>query len=302
MASGNPHLERWSNGAVTSLDDSGGISASDTLMNVLDESDFPTDGDFHVTISGNEIVYVTKLTGSLWTIERGKEGTTAVSHPGSAPVALYLTSGSIDQAFQDGFALPDYPLNRILDEGVTTVHSDFTWFNQGTATSAEADDGGILLTCPSEALYQIRGKHIDPPSTPWTLTTYCMLGPGMKDWDGTDGSMMGPVMYDSGTGEFYILALRGDRIALMKFDDPTTYNSDVDSYINNNRHAMWLQVEDDGTDIKGSVSVDGYVWEECFNEGRTTFLSSGPDKIGFAVASGNGTAGMHFYVKSWIAE
>lgn len=301
MATGDPRLERWSNGGESTLN--GAISDSATSLTVNSASPFPSSPDFRLVID-SEIVLVTAVSGSTFTIERAQEGTSAAAHSSSATVSLYLTAGSMDQAFKDGFASADYPLNRTLNQGADIAHSGFTWLNQGSATSVTADDGGILVTCPSEAADQIRGKHISAPSAPWVLTTFCMLGPGMKDYTGSagDGSYMGPMLRESSTGKLYMLVLRGDRIALWKMTNVTTFSAEVDSYINNNRHAMWLKIEDDNTDIKAHVSVDGYVWEECFNEGRTTFMSGGPDQVGFGVSSGNGTAGMHFYFKSWILE
>lgn len=301
MATGNPRLERWSNDGESTLN--GAISDSVTSITINSAASFPTSPDFHITI-GDEILLVTAVSGSTFTVERGADDTTAAAHDDNDVVALLLTAGSVDQAVKDGFSEFDYPMNRILEQGTTRVHSDFTWLNQGSATSADADDGGILITCPSEAADQVRGKYVSAPSTPWTLTTFCMLGPGMKDYTGTagDGSYMGPMLRESSSGKLYMFVLRGDRIALWRMSNVTTFSAEVDSYINNNRHSMWLQIEDDGTDIKAHVSVDGYVWDECFNEGRTSFMSGGPDQVGFGVSSGNGTSGAHFYVKSWILE
>lgn len=300
MATGYPRLTRWSNGGVTTL--AAAITTAGQLtMQVSSAAPFPADSDFTLTLGDTEIVLVTTISGTTFTIERGQENTTAVTHLSGASVKLYNTAGSTDKAFQDGFALPDYPLNRVLEQGVTRTEADFTWINKGTATSQTADDGGILMTSPSEASNQVRLKIRSAPVTPYKITSFCMLGPGMQDYTGADGTWMGPTLRD-GTGKLYVLALRGDRIILFKLNSPTSFNGPVDSYINNNRHAAWLQVEDDGTDIKGHVSIDGYVWEECFNEGRTTFMAGGPTDVGFSVNSGGSNAGAHYYFKSWILE
>lgn len=297
---GAPRLERWSNDGTTTINDAGGISAGDTSVTVTSVTSFPSNPDFRLKIE-NEIVLVTAISGNTLTIVRAQDGTSAAAHADSTAVNLYLTAGSVDQAWQDGFAEPDYPLNRILDQGVTRIHSDFTWVNQGTATSATADDGGILMTCPSEASNNVRLKVRSAPGTPYTITTFCMLGPGFADF-GTDGSWMGPCLRENSTGKLYVLAIRGDRIALWRFTNETTFSAQVDTHILNNRHAVWLQLQDDGTNIRAFVSVDGYVWEECFNEGRTSHMAGGPDEVGFAINSGGGDAGAHFYFKSWILE
>jgi len=298
MATGLPRRERWANGGVTTLN--GGITDSATSLVVTSASSFPSSPDFRITID-DEVLLVTAISGTTFTVERGKEGTTAAAHSDTTAVDHFLTTGSADQAFQDGFTLPDYPYNRLLDaSGNTLTASSFTWFNQGTATAADADDGGIILTMPNETGRQIRGKWFTAPSAPWMLTAYVMLGPGFKMWDGTNGTTIGLTAEESSTGELYYLKLRNDRLVLEQMGSYTSYTADVDSYIENGHHEFWLRLQDDNTDIRAHVSRNGYDWVECFNEGRTTHLATGANRLGFGCESDGAVAGAHFYIKSWI--
>lgn len=300
MATGPPRIQRWKNGGVSTLA-AAITSAGQTTIQITDPSAFPATPDFTLVIGDVEIVDVIGISGSTFTVDRGQENTTPVLHGNGTVIALYNTGGGQDRAFQDAMGLPDYPFNRVLEGGVTRTEADFTWINKGTADSFTADDGGIRMTSPSEASNQVRLKQRAAPVTPYKVTVFAMLGPGFQDFNGSDGTWMGPCFRD-GTGKLYVLALRGDRIALFKLDSPTTFNSQVDSQINNNRHAMWLQLEDDGTDVKANVSVDGYVWEEIASEGRTTFMASGPTQIGFAINSGGSDANAQYYFKTWIQD
>ena len=298
MATGPVRRERFSNDGSSTL--SSDISSGDTSLTVNSATNYPADPTFALLI-GNEIVRVTAVSGSTFTVVRGQEGTIAAPHSTGTTVFLTATSESTSFAFKEGHGELLYPKNRILDDsGATLTASSFTWLNQGSATSTDADDGGINMTLPSEANHQIRGKHISAPSTPWKLTTFCMFGPGYTR--GGSGTYMGPFGRESSTGKIYMLILKSNESALWRMTNTTTFSAEVDSFIRNNNDNLWLQLEDDGTNVRGHVSVDGYTFEECFNEGRTSFMSGGIDQIGFGGSSGSGAAGAILHFKSWIVE
>jgi hypothetical protein len=300
MATGLPRRERWSNTGSSTLN--GALSVGATSLVVTSAASFPTAPDFRLSIE-NEILLVTAISGTTFTVERGQEGTTDTTHADATAVYHYLTEDSVTRAFQDAFSLPDYPYNRILDAGGNTLNAaSFTWFNQGSATAVDADDGGLKLTLPNETGRQIRGKWLTAPSAPWVLTSYVMLGPGFKMWNAVNGTTIGLIAEESSTGKLYYLKLRNDRIILERMTNYTTFSANVNSFIENGHHEFWLRLEDDNTDVKGHVSRNGYDWVECFSEGRTAFLAGGANRIGFGCESDGGAAGAHFYVKTWIVE
>lgn len=301
MPTGDPRRERWSNSATSTLN--GAITAGATSLTITSGTTFPSSGDFRIVI-GTEIILVTVVSGSTWTITRGQEGTTAAAHSNGATVELYLTSGSLDRSYQDGFRLADYPKNRLLDEGVTVTESSFTWLNQGSATCADADDGGLRMTMPQES-FDLRGKYVTAPATPWKVTAFVQLGFGFKTWDGSGGSSCGIIGRESSTGKLYYLLGRTDIHALWRMTNTSTFSADVDTFLENNESDFWLQLEDDGTDIKGHVSKNGYDWEEAFNEGRTAHMSGGINQVGFACGSSSLTGMVdpwEAFIKTWILE
>ena len=302
MATGRPRIETWKNGGSSTLN--GAINDSVTSITVTSASSFPSYPDFRIKIE-SEILTVTGISGSTFTVVRGEEGTSAAAHADTTDVAHVVTGGSLDRAWQDSMGADytnGYPFNRILAEGVTKAAADFTWHNQGSATCIDADDGGLLMTTgASEASRQIRGKYLTAPATPWACIAYIHLGAGMAS--GSSGTAGGLFIGESDTSKLYALGLRTDSIWLHRMTNSTTYSADVDSYIDNEAEEIWLKLADDGTDIEGFVSYNGYDWVECFDEGNGSYMTSaGPDRIGFFMENGSADADAQVYFKSWILE
>jgi hypothetical protein len=301
MATQPYRIERWSNDGDTTLN--GAVSASDTTITVTSAANFPTSGDFRVLIGGTsgELATVKSVSGTTFTLTAGLGS----GYGDGSDVKLVASVGSIDDAFKQAFGETDYPYNRILNGATTLTASSFTWLNQGTATCVDADDGGLYLTAPNEAYHQIRGKYISAPSTPWKVTAFCELGPGMAVYSASPsgtGSYMGILARESSTSKLYMLPLRSDVLALWRMTNVTTFSASVDTDLNNLKGSIWMRLHDDGTDVRGYVSSDGVNWLEAWNEGRTSFMSGGINQIGFGVSSGLGAAGAHFYLKSWILD
>lgn len=283
----------------------GDITAAATSLAVISAGTFPAVGDFRIKID-SEVLLVTAVSGSTFTVTRGADGTTAATHSNGAVVAHIVTAGSLDQAFRDAFGLvasAGYPTNRIQNGANTLTASSFTWLNQGSATCVDADDGGLILTTPNETGRNIRGKYLTAPSAPWRVTAHVMIGPGMVRFTGAGtGTVVGIVARESSTGKLYAIGIRSDAIWFQKLSDPSTYSSDVDSFLDSEEQELWFQLYDDNTDVRGFVSFDGIHFMEAWNESRTAWLTGGIDQVGFFADSGGGKAGTHCYVKSWILE
>lgn len=74
-----------------------GINASATSLTVAtgEGAKFPTD-NFHISID-DEILLCTSRTNDTFTVQRGKEGTTAASHQAGAKVQLRWTAGYVEE-------------------------------------------------------------------------------------------------------------------------------------------------------------------------------------------------------------
>lgn len=82
--------ERFANGAQTTL--AGPINNSATVLTVASAALFPGTGDFRVRI-GDELLVVTAVAGTAWTVTRGAESTTAAAHAAGTAVVQVLTAG-----------------------------------------------------------------------------------------------------------------------------------------------------------------------------------------------------------------
>lgn len=83
-------MERFTNNASTTLN--GAINNSTTSVVVTSATLFPTAGNFRIRIE-DEIMLVTAVSGSTFTVTRAYEGTTAASHADTTTVREVLTAG-----------------------------------------------------------------------------------------------------------------------------------------------------------------------------------------------------------------
>lgn len=86
--------EQFANNATTTLN--GGITSSATSLTVTSASAFPSSAQFRIIID-TEILLVTGVSSNTFTVSRGQEGTTAISHLSGATVSQILTSGALQQ-------------------------------------------------------------------------------------------------------------------------------------------------------------------------------------------------------------
>ena len=287
--------EKFGRGAITTL--ASGITNSSSTLSVDSASGFPTSGNFRIRID-SELIMVTAVSGTTFTITRGIEGTTAASHSGGAEVAQILTAGGIDRFMWDrGLRLrPPFGITKF---GAPMTVSDFTWFNQGSATAIDSNKV-IYMTCPNDTGQQVRGLVTSMPTPPYTVVVgvrpqlYNRLITNVHDGD---VQVLPILARDSGSSKIEAIRTKavgndttsidtgGFRTNIDKYTDSTTFSA---SYLTNgiepffNGNVWWYKLEDDGTDFTWFFSTNGYHWFELESHSRTTFLAS-PDQIGFAL-------------------
>lgn len=87
--------ENFANLYQTTINDSGGISDTDTSVTVTTATGAPP-ANFRLKCE-DELMLVTAVVGSTFTITRGIEGTTATSHADGATVTHVLTAASVQE-------------------------------------------------------------------------------------------------------------------------------------------------------------------------------------------------------------
>jgi len=131
---------QFSNLASTTL--ASGVSSSATSVSVTSASSFPTLGSgdyFYATIgagSGSEIVKVTGISGTTFTVLRGQDDTTAVSHSSGADVALRVTASTLADLRDGGQVYTAGSGLGLVDNEFTNTAPDQTVALTGAGTTS----------------------------------------------------------------------------------------------------------------------------------------------------------------------
>lgn len=287
---------------ITALN--GAINDSVTTITVDDATGLPTLGYFRIEIDSELILCYGRSGNDLNVLTRGIEGTSAASHSDGAEVKVVATNAGVrrflldhrgtcyteDSTFDDSHGWP-VPLGRMMDEArADLTASSFTWQNQGSATIAD-HNGGVVMTIPDEAVIKLRGVTLSAPSTPYCFTARMWVGiaPGAL---GANSTHAGLWFRESSTGKLTTLSAQcGFNVAMRNWTDWNTFSATVDTaWEFDDIPFIWLRLWDDGTDVKGYYSLDGSNWSQddsaWFQQGRTSFMSGGPNQIGIYLSSG----------------
>lgn len=301
--------EKFTNNGASLLD--GAINNSVTSLVVDSGASFPAGPQFRIKID-DEIMLVTAVAGTTFTVTRGVDSTSAASHLDNAPVTHIYTAGALNQSIADVIqrgayaSLPavekagrqymctDFPVT-FYDDGsnwhpyysgypaTTPSDSGFSWVNQGSAV-IDTSGYGLFLSCVSNGGYTSYRMRVKSHSSPRKYTVGFV--PGFVD-DTNAGN--GLVFRESGTGKFVTFNCWCEnnndfRVYIEKWNSATSFNGNIKNWkFNNPGNVIWFQFEDNGTNIYWRTSRNGIDFVEATNASRTNFMSGGPDQIGFFV-------------------
>lgn len=268
-------MERFVNDPGTSL--STGCSNSDATITVVSASGYPTSGDFRIKID-DELMIVTAVSGAVWTVTRGAESTTAVSHSGGAIVNHVVSAGSM-AIVNSGWALYGPPYNDTCKPSAQS----FSWRNQGSATETANGDSLYLLAAAAGG-DSIKGREITAPATPYTITA------GMiPQLHTVNYNSCGLYFADNGTGKITLCIWRNGLLEIGYFTNATTYSSTpVSIGMTSSNSMIWLRLTDNGTNHIASWSSNGVFFHQIYSAARTTHLAT-PDRVGYYTNSNNAT-------------
>jgi hypothetical protein len=287
---------RFTNRAFTTLN--GSITSSATSVTVTSAADFPTEGDFYIAI-GNEMVKVTGVSGSVFTVVRGRDGNLPVAHPDAEYVFAVISRDQMNDWGSDIHPLGNFGWgNKISDkDGVPLDDTDFTNLNFGTSTKGTDTWGAIRLSAQgTSSSNEFRLLTRTQPTTPYTIIAHVDIGlGGYHDVEGAgvplDGKQVGIGFLDTSTEEISVLTIAKQDEA--KFYHWDTYNGFVigteagatDFY---GKSDIWMKITNDGTTLTGYVSNNaGLKW---FEIGTVTIdVDMTPDKVFFGAQHGTTT-------------
>ncbi len=129
---------------TTTINQTGGINASDTTMTVASSAGFPST-PFVVTI-GTEQIQVTNVSGTTWTLVRGYNGTTAAAHADADTITQYGLTHPVVYVGGNG------GIFRSRDNGIT-----WTYF-PNVSTDGASQEGGYLPNTNVTSLNLILGN------------------------------------------------------------------------------------------------------------------------------------------------
>jgi hypothetical protein len=252
---------------------------------------------------------VTDVAGGTFTVERGAEGTTPAGHTGGATVKAITSEGALvnfeREHWVHGSSSPKLAITDPVTELRATV-SDFTWVNQSTSTAQDIG-GKILMTAPVGAgADNAHSLVITAPTAPYAIIgafTYHSERGGA----GTASPpfpQAGLIARESSTGKFMTiraLPRAGTTSAqrwnaqIKRMTNPTTFSL---SLFNNGWSfgggPIWFKIEDDNTDLVFYTSPNGIDWIELYSEIRTSFMSGGPNQVGFGINVSEGAGSISY--------
>lgn len=300
--------ERLVNIGKTVLD--GSITNGQLTIDVLDGSVLPAAGDFRIIVD-QEIMLVTNNSSNTLTVVRGQENTLAVAHSDGALVNQILTKEGLQRYLRDSIPMFDSPSetsNRLNvfenAAGTTLTAASFTWVNQGSSTAADYEAGGVYMYAPVGSSINVRALVISQPSTPYTVTSALRFGVGADAYNSvTGGDSVGLCFRESATGKISTIGYRGnDNIVSQDFTDATTFgaNNVVQSWQVNG--PLWLQLENDGTNLNFKYSIDGISFLQLHTDLLATFFTTAPDQVGMFIHNGSNHSQSQGCWMSWIEE
>jgi len=146
--------EQFANNASSTLN--GLISAGSTTIVVTSAATFPVSPDFRLLLGSDpvtaEIVLVTGVSGTTFTVSRGQEGTTAIGWPNLTAVTHILTAGAINQVITGGGDLS----GKVENASVTKIKGN----SVATQSLSAAQDGYILTWSNTDGYWLAKASAI----------------------------------------------------------------------------------------------------------------------------------------------
>ena len=302
------------------------MTSGTTSCVVQSASLFPTNPQFRLLVD-QEIMLVTAVSGTTFTVTRGIENTVAAAHANGANVYLIFTAGAMDQIRADistrstwanrfaaekvgRFFLPSdgYDIERDngtswdaagpLDPLTPPVAGNFSWRNQGTSTITQ-QGSGLFLSTPASATNNVAIQEINVPAKPYSVIA--KIRPLLY----LGGTQYCGLCFDDGT-KLATFGYQWDTVATLpkitsdKWTNVTTFSANytfVDARLFHWMQLMYLKIHDDSSNRICSVSPDGINFITIHSVATNDFLT--PTKVGFFATTSDSGKAAGMLLESW---
>lgn len=300
-------MEQYVNDWGTTL--AGSITDSQTSIAVANNASFPATGNFRIRID-SELMIVTAVSGTTWTVTRGAEGTLAATHLNGSAINSFFTAGALDAIRADINQIgPVASLPTVAKTGDQFKPTDSLLTYHYNGSSWDAFYNGTYVTPPtsgtwsdlsqlgSNTLSYSRGyMEVLPtannnfgfmlatmPSAPYTVTVmfvYCAMP---ENYSG-----VGIRLVETGTGKGIDMQLQygaaptSPMLVVEKVNSGGSWNS---FYKNVGNYSFWnpvfFRLQDTGTNYSWNISTDGLNFAQFGAWSRTDWVSpSNTVKVG----------------------
>lgn len=310
-------MEKLINGASTSTLSSG-ITGSATTLSVASASGFPASGNFRIRI-GDEIMLVTGVSGTTFTVTRAQEGTSGTAHSSGDPVDFYLTKGTLDALRKemyssdtyanrlsapregsiyfptDGYVMCRYdgsawenfgPITKLTPPG-SSFGAGYSWFQQGSATFTQNGQSWILKV-PGETGGLVRTVYKTAPATPYTIE--CGMRFLAYPVNYASAGMVWKQSSDNAHLHYGCMFHNLPNYCHLLVDKYNGSGGFVAAYATGSHYtcldfAPFFRFTDNGTNRLYDISQDGKLWYNYLTHGRTDHIT--PNQIGFGAQNSN---------------
>jgi len=182
--------------------------------------------------------------------------------------------------------------------------SAWTWVNQGSATT-DGTNNSLSIIAPANSSESMKLLVKSAPATPYAI--YALIRDNALS-GGSAGQRCGVAFRESSTGKLVVLqhfintGTPNNAVDVDKFTNPTTFSAAYVASAVGPIGQTWYKLKDDGTNLTFSVCADNLASTHCTDyttQGRTNFLASGPDQVGFFADPLNATYGMTCTLVDW---
>jgi hypothetical protein len=176
------------------------------------------------------------------------------------------------------------------------VLSNFTWFNQGSATATQRA-GYISMLGDASTNARFLGQAVPSLATTWSATMRFKY----TAFDATN-SRVGIMLYDNSSGkaesiDIFAASNQTDTdIEIVQWSSLASATTGIGPSVFLNDYPDWMRISWDGAGhANWQVSVDGYSWVSIYSNTVTSYMT--PTHVGFF--SQGGSAVLNMSILSW---